>query len=85
MRRQCGGEMTRRHVERLSRWGKDSPYVLVTGVPAHVCERCGEVELDHDVAVEVQRLVCEGATGAVRTENLPVKPFAGHVGAAPQT
>jgi len=74
--------MVLRHVERLSRWGQDAPYVLVTDVPAYVCDRCGEVELDHDVAAEVQRLVRAGVSGAVRTESLPVKPFAGRVGAA---
>ena len=82
MRCLCGGEMTRRHVERLSRWGQGTPYVLVTDVPAYVCQRCGEVELDHDVAAEVQRLVRAGVNGAVRTESLPVKTFAGRAGVA---
>ncbi len=75
MRCRCGGEMHQASVDCLDRWGKDGPYVRVTGVPALVCERCGEQEFSEEVVIRLQKLVREGTDGALRFERLPVKGF----------
>lgn len=77
MRCRCGGEMHETRVECVDRWGNKGPYVRVTGVPAWVCDRCGEQEFSEDVVVRLQKLVRAGAEGASRIEDLPVKEFVG--------
>ena len=47
---------------------------MIDGVPAGVCEQCGEKYLLHEVVVELQRLL---ATPPTREEGVPVWQYAG--------
>ena len=48
-------------------------HVLVTGVPAHVCDQCGSRQFDFNVAAKLERLVESGTP--VRTVETPVYEF----------
>ena len=69
--------MELRRVEMLGRWGSDGRRVLVTDVPAWVCERCGEQVLDHETARSVEALVRRGADPRDDLEPVTVRHF-GH-------
>ena len=73
MRCNCGGEMHQVQVEFFERWG-DGSRVLVTGVPAWRCERCGEETVDSDTAAHLQEILRSGADR--RIEPLHVQEYA---------
>ena len=56
--------------------GKETPtrVRVVDGVPAGVCEQCGEKYLLHEVAVELEHLL---TTPPTREETVPVWEYAG--------
>jgi YgiT-type zinc finger domain-containing protein len=57
-----------------------SDWLLIEGVPARVCQRCGERYYDAAVVKDMER-IAEGGS-VVRTVTVPVKMFASLAAAA---
>jgi YgiT-type zinc finger domain-containing protein len=71
----CLGPVVPRQVA-LTYPGKESPTKVrvIDGVPAGVCEQCGEKYLLHEVVVKLEQLM---ATPPTREEAMPVWDYTG--------
>ena len=72
----CGGRMEMRRIEMLGHWGPDGQRVLVTDIPAWVCERCGEQVLDNETARAVEVAVRRAPLPGEQQECMPVRRLA---------
>lgn len=57
----CGGQLVRRNIELKLQWGASGQPVRLSGVPALVCEKCGEQIVDSAVAARAQEIAREHA------------------------
>jgi len=71
--RLCGGAVTPRKVDVQRYWR--GRLVIITGVPAHVCEQCGEQYFDADVALEMDRIKKAAHVPGEKTIQVPVRPY----------
>jgi YgiT-type zinc finger domain-containing protein len=67
----CGGEVLEREMDLDFRWG--GKLFIIEGVPAGVCQQCGEKFLTATVSEDLDRLVKSARID--RTVEVPVKVF----------
>ncbi|MFP3975776.1 MAG: type II toxin-antitoxin system MqsA family antitoxin [Dehalococcoidia bacterium] len=65
----CGGEVVEKVIELEFRW-KEQLYIL-EGVPAGICQQCGEKYFTAEVSEAIDRAVKSGEVK--KTVNVPVK------------
>ena len=71
--RLCEGEIIAKKVDVQRNWhGK---LVIISGVPAHICEQCGEQYFDADVALEMDRIKKARCFSGERMIQVPVRPY----------
>lgn len=71
----CGGLTVPEKVN-VERWWKGR-LVIIEGVPAHVCQQCGERYFDGEVALEMDRIVQASFVPGERFIQVSVRPFTG--------
>ncbi|MEW6771947.1 MAG: type II toxin-antitoxin system MqsA family antitoxin [Bacillota bacterium] len=72
--KRCGGRVVSKKVDVQRNWrGK---LVVITGVPAYVCEQCGEQYFDSDVALEMDRIKKAACIPGEKMIQVPVRPYA---------
>ncbi|SMB90238.1 YgiT-type zinc finger domain-containing protein [Thermanaeromonas toyohensis ToBE] len=69
----CGGLTVLEKVN-VERWWKGR-LVIIEGVPAHVCQQCGERYFDSEVALKMDRIVRAAAVPGEKFIQVPVRPF----------
>ncbi len=67
----CGGEVLEREIDLDSRW--EGRLSIIEGVPAGVCQQCGEKFFTAAVSEEIDRLAKSARID--RTVKVPVKVF----------
>ena len=58
----------------VERWWRGH-LIIIEGVPAHVCEQCGEMYFDAEVALEMDRIKKAATVPGERLIQVPVRPF----------
>lgn len=69
----CGGKVTSKKVD-VERWCHGH-LIIIEGVPAHVCEQCGEMYFDAEVALQMDRIKKATMVPGERFIQVPVRPF----------
>ncbi len=71
--RLCGGGVTAKRVNVQRSW--DNKLVIITDVPAHSCDQCGECFFDADVALEMDRIKKATRVPGEKMIRVPVRPY----------
>jgi YgiT-type zinc finger domain-containing protein len=69
----CSGNIVDKKIN-VERWWQGR-LIIIEGVPAHVCEQCGETYFDADIALEMERINQAVTVPGERLINVPVRPF----------
>ncbi|WP_243137499.1 type II toxin-antitoxin system MqsA family antitoxin [Desulfofundulus thermobenzoicus] len=73
----CGGKTIPKTVDVQRNWrGK---LVVITNVPAYVCEQCGEQYFDAEVALEMDRIKRATHVSGERLIQVPVRPYGAEI------
>lgn len=70
----CGGRVVPKKVDVQRNWR--GGLVIITDVPAHVCEQCGEQYFDAAVALEMDRIKKAGRVPGEKMIQVPMRPYA---------
>lgn len=69
----CGGKVTQKRVD-VERWWQGR-LVIIEGVPANVCQQCGEMYFNSDVAREMDKIKRAATVSGERFIQVPVRPY----------
>lgn len=69
----CGGSVIPKRVDVQRNWR--GQLLIITDVPAHMCEQCGEQYFDADVALEMDRIKKAACVPGEKTIQVPVRPY----------
>lgn len=75
--RVCGGQVAPKKVDVYRNWR--GGFVIITGVPAHVCAQCGEQYFDAEVALGMDRIKKATRVPGETSVRVPVRPYAAEV------
>lgn len=74
LRCHCDGMMEEKAIDHMARWGEAR--TLIRGVPALVCDRCGEVDFTPEVARRIQEIARANVSPDEPVITLPVRHYA---------
>lgn len=73
----CGGKTIPKTVDVQRKW--QGKLVIITNVPAYVCEQCGEQYFEAEVALEMDRIKRASRVSGEKLIQVPVRPYGAEI------